>query len=241
MEAFERRIKASLTRDIQRFNRKKRSGRRIPSKRACARSPQSRCSPARRVRCALPAGVKAVKMLWSSWKYDAQHLACAIADDLSRGAHRATAIEQSHFPMTFLERYGTWDEEVGTLDARAKQEGVTATRAQLEALRKRLWDFLSRKWAEHPVRHVIVVLPVPRAFDAQSTLRTIELPRLFPASRVCLLEYDCRRHLVTVLRRDATQRVSQIELEADDFVPKRDAIKAVDAWMAPKRASSKRR
>lgn len=151
---------------------------------------------------------KRYRILWTGWEHGCQLIGCRVADALSRDG-TAQTVEQSIAVRHFLSVCGTWDDELLHL-AEYLPPGGDAS-----ALRKQLWDAMSRSFASMPgVGRTVICIPHRSArAELGKTLFAEELPRL-RTREYCLLAYDPRRNALTVNPHLASDAAEDVALKA---------------------------
>lgn len=135
------------------------------------------------------------RLLWTDWQRGIQSVACLMADMLNETGG-AYAIEQTYMVNRFLNLCGDWREE----SAAFRQYLKTSTRAQVDYVRKHVWDGFSVKFAEDATMpNTVICMPVGDgvSVDMNKTLVQLELPNL-NTRRYCVIGYDMRKNTVVV-------------------------------------------
>jgi hypothetical protein len=204
---------------------------------ACPRSKNSKC-------LSLPPSfsvefprAKPLKVLWSGWVMGTQWLACNISKMISHKNGQSYAIEQTMYPKTFVDEFGTWDSQLEKLKKMLNDKTKTPLTKEEEAelinVRKKIWDYLSLEWAKNSLfEYVLVVLPA-KNFNINSTLAKIELPNLYEHSKICFIIYDCLNGTIQFMKTSEIVSIHKKSLLLNDeqFLNKQDAMKLYFSWV----------
>ena len=163
----------------------------------CPKPSRSKCTYTNYIVDARTSNTMYIKILWSGWMYHTQWVACSIATSLSAGQDNAYALEQTNYPAHFVQKYGTWDDQLiemkkEYMELTGKPDVSAGVVQELENIRKKVWDTISLVWAQDDrFEHVIIVLPPRKYINIKATLMTIEIPNLNSNANICIFVYDC--------------------------------------------------